>query len=144
MKLRTFFSSLLLLACALAPARAAAPLTLERIMADPDWIGPPVERPFWSLDGNTVLYSLKRPGSPVLDLWRVPAAGGAGGAVDAGRRAARVRPRAPSRRVRAQRRRVRARPQDPQADADHAHAGERIVAAVLRRRPLAPVPERQR
>ena len=77
MKLRTFFSSLLLLACALAPARAAAPLTLERIMADPDWIGPPVERPFWSLDGNTVLYSLKRPGSPVLDLWRVPAAGGA-------------------------------------------------------------------
>src|SRR5690242_15350016 len=74
---RQLLSSLLLLACSFAPARAAEPLTLERIMADPDWIGPPVERPFWSLDGGTVLYTLKRRGSPVNDLWRVPAAGGA-------------------------------------------------------------------
>ena len=65
-----------LLAAALATAQAA-PLTLERIMADPDWIGPAVERPYWSLDGGSVIYSLKRPGSPVRDLWRVPAGGGA-------------------------------------------------------------------
>src|SRR5215831_18895544 len=78
MKPRTrFASSLLLLACSFHPARAAEPLTLERIMADPDWIGPPVERPFWSLDGATIFYSLKRAGSPVNDLWRVAAAGGA-------------------------------------------------------------------
>ena len=69
--------SLLALACSFVPARAAEPLTLERIMADPDWIGPPVERPFWSLDGAAVVYSLKRAGSPVHDLWRVPAGGGA-------------------------------------------------------------------
>jgi len=69
-------SSLLLVACSFTLARAAEPLTLERIMADPDWIGPPVERPFWSLDGAAVLYSLKRAGSPVNDLWRVPAGGG--------------------------------------------------------------------
>jgi dipeptidyl aminopeptidase/acylaminoacyl peptidase len=68
---------LLLLAGSFQAARAAAPLTLERIMADPDWIGPSVERPFWSLDGGTVIYSLKRAGSPVRDLWRVPAGGGA-------------------------------------------------------------------
>jgi dipeptidyl aminopeptidase/acylaminoacyl peptidase len=64
-------------ACSLPPARAAEPLTLERIMADPDWIGPPVERPFWSLDGRAVVYSLKRAGSPVHDLWRAAADGGA-------------------------------------------------------------------
>src|SRR6185503_1193865 len=64
------------LAAALASAQAA-PLTLERIMADADWIGPPVERPYWSLDGGSVIYSLKRTGSPVRDLWRVPAGGGA-------------------------------------------------------------------
>ena len=54
------------------------PLTLERIMADPDWIGPPVERPWWSLDGRTLYYELKRPGSPIRDLHSVPAGGGAG------------------------------------------------------------------
>ena len=78
MKLRSrSLTSLLLLAASFAPARAAEPLTLERIMADPDWIGPPVERPYWSLDGGTVFYSSRRKGSPVQDLWRVPAAGGA-------------------------------------------------------------------
>ena len=67
----------LALAGSFSPSHAAEPLTLERIMADPDWIGPPVERPFWSLDGGAVLYSLKRSGSPVRDIWRVPAGGGA-------------------------------------------------------------------
>jgi len=67
---------LIALAGSIHPALAAEPLTLERIMADPDWIGPPVERPFWSLDGGAVIYSLKRAGSPVRDLWRSPAGGG--------------------------------------------------------------------
>src|SRR5262249_44933602 len=46
------------------------------IMADPDWIGPPVERPYWSLDGHSILFSVKRAGSPVRDLQRVAASGG--------------------------------------------------------------------
>lgn len=46
-----------------------APLTLERIMADPDWIGPGVEASYWMLDGSRVLYRLKREGSPVRDLY---------------------------------------------------------------------------
>jgi hypothetical protein len=58
-------------ACALASAAHTAPLTLERIMADPDWIGPPVERPYWSLDGRSILFGLKRAGSPVRDLQRM-------------------------------------------------------------------------
>src|SRR5262245_15883435 len=61
----------------LVPPAHSAPLTLERIMADPDWIGPPVERPYWSLDGRSILFSLKRAGSPVRDLHRVAASGGA-------------------------------------------------------------------
>jgi dipeptidyl aminopeptidase/acylaminoacyl peptidase len=52
-------------------ASAAEPLTIERIMADPDWMGVPVSSPFWSLDGKQVLYSLKREGSPLRDLHAV-------------------------------------------------------------------------
>ena len=54
----------------------AAPIPLTRIMADPDWIGPPVERAFWSLDGKAVLYHLKRAGSPIRDLHRIALADG--------------------------------------------------------------------
>ena len=46
-------------------------------MADPDWIGPPVEPPYWSVDGRSLYYSLKRNGSAVRDLHRVDLAGGA-------------------------------------------------------------------
>ncbi|MCX7564471.1 prolyl oligopeptidase family serine peptidase [Xanthomonadaceae bacterium XH05] len=49
-------------------ASSAEPLTLEQVMADPDWIGSAVESPYWSLDGRQVLYSVKRQGSPLRDL----------------------------------------------------------------------------
>jgi dipeptidyl aminopeptidase/acylaminoacyl peptidase len=49
-------------------AAQSAPLTLEQIMADPDWIGAPVENAYWAADGKTVYYHLKRSGSPVRDL----------------------------------------------------------------------------
>jgi dipeptidyl aminopeptidase/acylaminoacyl peptidase len=58
-----------LLCLAAAPARAE--LTLEGIMADPDWIGSAVEAPFWSADGSAVYYRLKRKGSPLRDAHRV-------------------------------------------------------------------------
>jgi dipeptidyl aminopeptidase/acylaminoacyl peptidase len=67
----------LLTALAAAPAAAAAPpLDMETIMANPDWIGPPVEDAYWSVDSSQVYYSLKHDGSPVRDLWRVAARGG--------------------------------------------------------------------
>ena len=60
-----------------APAKAAqSDLTLEKIMADPDWIGPAVSDPYWSADGRAVYYSLKRTGSPLKDLHRIDLAGG--------------------------------------------------------------------
>jgi len=66
---------------------AAAPvlageLTLEQVMANPDWIGHAVENPYWSADGHNLYYSLKRDGDSVRDLYRVNAAGGAGTRLD--------------------------------------------------------------
>ena len=59
------------------PASAPPPaLTLDQAMAHPDWIGPPVETAWWSLDGQHAYYTLKRNDSPVRDTWRQPVAGG--------------------------------------------------------------------
>jgi len=55
----------------MAAGAAEEPLTLEQIMADPDWIGPPVKDAYWSADGRAVYYSAKRSGSPIVDLHRV-------------------------------------------------------------------------
>ena len=70
-----------LIAFAVLPAAAVTPpaggaLDLETIMANPDWIGHPVEMPYWSVDGRSLYYSLKRDGSPVHDLYRVDTASG--------------------------------------------------------------------
>jgi hypothetical protein len=51
-------------------------LSLEQIMADPDWIGPPVEDAYWSVDGGDVYFELKRKGTSIRDLYRVAAGGG--------------------------------------------------------------------
>ncbi len=58
------------------PARATEPLTLEQIMAEPDWIGAPVEAPFWALDGSRVYFSQKRAGSPLRELEAIVLADG--------------------------------------------------------------------
>ncbi len=64
-----------------APAQTA--LSLEKIMADPDWIGPPVSDAYWSADGHDVYYSLKRIGSPIADLHRINPSTGKDEVVDA-------------------------------------------------------------
>jgi dipeptidyl aminopeptidase/acylaminoacyl peptidase len=67
-------------------AAAPAPvqeLTLERIMADPDWIGPAARDAYWSADGRAVYYSVKRAGSPIVDLHRVEPTGHRDQVVDA-------------------------------------------------------------
>ena len=71
---RLAVASLLSLLCiAAAPVNA---ITLEQSMADPDWIGPPVESPYWSVDGQSIYYRLKRNGSTIRDLHRIQTATG--------------------------------------------------------------------
>ena len=62
---------------ALVSAQPAQPLTMQQIMADPDWIGGGVEQAWWSWDGTQALYLRKRDGATIRDLWRVPVADGA-------------------------------------------------------------------
>jgi hypothetical protein len=70
---RTLPLSLLLLAALGGTAHAApTPITIEQAMADPDWIGPPVESAWWSWNSQQVEYQLKRTGSPVRDTFRKP------------------------------------------------------------------------
>lgn len=77
--MRTLLLGLLgLFAC----AGVAQAITLEQAMADPDWIGPPVEASYWSVDGTALYYSLKQAGSPVRDLHRIELASGADAIVD--------------------------------------------------------------
>jgi len=63
--------SCLLVALAFMSVEAAAqtPITLDQAMAHPDWIGPPVETAWWTWDGRSVLYQVKRAGSPVRDTY---------------------------------------------------------------------------
>jgi dipeptidyl aminopeptidase/acylaminoacyl peptidase len=51
------------------PAFASTPISLDQAMANPDWIGNPVEAAWWNWDGKQVLYKQKRAGSPVRDIW---------------------------------------------------------------------------
>lgn len=78
-----------LLAALFLPALALAqdaPLTIEQVMADPDWIGPPVEQAWWAWDGKSVQYTLKREGSLVRDTFVQPVAGGAAQRIGDGER----------------------------------------------------------
>ncbi|HEX9730575.1 MAG TPA: prolyl oligopeptidase family serine peptidase [Thermoanaerobaculia bacterium] len=61
-----------------AQGGATAPeVTLELIMADPEWIGNPPERPYWADDGGAVYFEQERPGEDdVFDLVRVDLASG--------------------------------------------------------------------
>ena len=60
-----------------AATGATQKISLEQIMANPDWIGPPVEDEYWGVDGRSVYFKLKRKGSSIRDLYRVAATGGA-------------------------------------------------------------------
>lgn len=69
-------AALLTLPALAAGTPAGQKLDLETIMASPDWIGQAVESPYWSVDGHSLYYQLKRDGSDVRDLYRVDPATG--------------------------------------------------------------------
>ncbi|MBA2237686.1 MAG: prolyl oligopeptidase family serine peptidase [Lysobacter sp.] len=75
-------------AIAQAPVAATPPsLTLEQAMADPDWIGPPVEQAWWSWDGQRVQYKRKREGETFRDTYEQAADGGPAARVEGAARA---------------------------------------------------------
>lgn len=75
------FSTALLLTLS-AAAAPAQPLTMTQIMADPDWIGPPVEQAWWSWDGKQAYYMLKREGGSIRDTYAQHVDGGAAARLD--------------------------------------------------------------
>jgi dipeptidyl aminopeptidase/acylaminoacyl peptidase len=58
-------------AAATSATSATSGLTLETIMADPDWLGNPPENPYWSDDGRSIYYERKRQGVNERDLYRL-------------------------------------------------------------------------
>ncbi len=68
-------------------AFAQTPITLDQAMADPDWIGPPVELAWWSWDGKQVQYLLKREGASIRDTYRQAIDGGSAQKIDGAARA---------------------------------------------------------
>ncbi len=67
-----------------ASAAFAQDVTLETIMADPDWIGNAPERPYWADDSESVYYVQKRVGEDIRDPFRVSVAGTGPVAVEPG------------------------------------------------------------
>lgn len=57
-------------------AQPAQPLTMARIMADPDWIGPAVEDAWWRWDGKVAQYTAKRDAASIRDTFQVALSGG--------------------------------------------------------------------
>ena len=74
MKIRTALLSLLVITPGLAIAQN---LTLEQIMADPDWLGNQPEGAYWGPDNRTVYFQQKRQGSELSDLFVVDSTDGA-------------------------------------------------------------------
>ncbi|MET0808988.1 MAG: S9 family peptidase [Pseudoxanthomonas sp.] len=60
-----------------AAAQQAPALSIEQVMSDPDWIGPPVEGAWWAWDGKHVQYQLKRQDSAIRDTFQQPVSGAA-------------------------------------------------------------------
>ncbi len=73
--------------------RTSTDLTLERIMADPDWIYHQIKiaeefessagAPYFSVDGKAIYYNRKRDGSPIYDLHRIDLASRRDSLIDA-------------------------------------------------------------
>lgn len=69
---RLLFLSLFLLASSVFAQPPSAPLTVEQIMANPDWIGPGIRTAWWKWNSKEVQYELKRENSPVHEIYRQP------------------------------------------------------------------------
>ena len=70
MRLAPLAVALLATLVAAPVVHASEPITLTQAMADPDWIGPPVDSGWWRWDGKAAQYLLKRNGATIRDTWQ--------------------------------------------------------------------------
>jgi len=56
-----------------AAVTSSTPITLDQAMANPDWIGNPVESAWWGWDSRQVYFKQKRGGSVLRDTYQVSA-----------------------------------------------------------------------
>ena len=75
------------LAAPVCAQTAPTPITLDQAMADPDWIGPPVETAWWAWDSQRVHYTLKRRGATIRDTYVQAIDAGAAAVVEGASRA---------------------------------------------------------
>src|SRR3546814_13452710 len=68
-------------------AQSAQPLTLDQVLADPDWIGSGVEDAWWSWDGKHADYPRKRDGGNSRDTFSQALEGGTAARLDGAARA---------------------------------------------------------
>ncbi len=64
----SLFLPWLLPAAAQTDQQPATQLTLTQIMAEPDWIGHPVEQAWWSTDGQEIFYHIQQHDGPLREL----------------------------------------------------------------------------
>ena len=74
------------------PPVAAEDLTLEQIMAHPDWLGRQPTDPHWADDSESIHYWRKQPGSEGRDLFEVAIRGGVSRQIDFAEQASRDSP----------------------------------------------------
>nr|WP_315215276.1 S9 family peptidase [uncultured Duganella sp.] len=73
--LATTLAALTALTAHAAHAATPTPITLDQAMANPDWIGNPVESAWWGWDSRQVYFKQKRAGSPLRDTFQIAAGG---------------------------------------------------------------------
>ena len=77
-----FLAALVFTSAAAQTPPGPAMLSLEKIMAEPDWIGAGVQNVYWAADGRAAYYSAKRRASPIVDLHRIDLASGMDTVID--------------------------------------------------------------
>ncbi|MBY0573170.1 MAG: hypothetical protein K2P84_05780, partial [Undibacterium sp.] len=72
----SFMPAALAQTSAQTPKKKSDKLSLEQIMAHPDWMGIAPERPYFSIDGRSVYFQRKKVDSELRDLIKVSVKGG--------------------------------------------------------------------
>jgi dipeptidyl aminopeptidase/acylaminoacyl peptidase len=54
------------------PSSASTQITMETIMADPDWLGREPQQSYWSDDSLSIFYARKQEGGPLNEFWHRP------------------------------------------------------------------------